>query len=340
MRTAFHIVCCFLITTSLAYLAIPPRMAFAEEARSAVPAPPSAPALDRDRVYWRCGLDRSARASRWIQVSDTQRGTSGSYASGAASWTGSMRQSWRSTYRPWFDDCCWGGSIGMLGWLPGMSGTLGAGPADIDVDISVGDLLENIGDIIENLEFGWQGAVSVRKGRWTLAGYVSGLKLGQSVPLTVGGAAADIEATVLQWQANLYYRVGMSKLSCSPCPTLLVYEPYVGVRGYSAEIDVKTPGPSIAPSADWVDPVVGARLTMDFRNRWALELEGDVGGFGAGSDLSWLLRVGAGWRFARKWYLRFGWMIVDTDYEDGTGLDRFKWDLHQSGPYVALDFAF
>ena len=132
----------------------------------------------------------------------------------------------------------------------------------------------------------------------------------------------------------------MSKLGCRPCPTLLVYEPYVGVRGYSAEIDVKSPGPVVDKKADWVDPVVGGRLTMDFRNRWALELEGDVGGFGAGSDLSWLLRVGAGWRFARKWTFRFGWMIVDTDYEEGTGLDRFKWDLHQSGPYLGVGFSF
>lgn len=75
---------------------------------------------------------------------------------------------------------------------------------------------------------------------------------------------------------------------------------------------------------DGIPPVVGARRTADFRNRWALELRGDVGGLGVSSDHSRLFRLGAGWRFARPWYFRFGWMIVDVDYEDGTGFSRFK----------------
>ena len=340
MRTTFHFAFWLVLAALLGQLAICPRTALAEEVKPTSTSPPPASTPIAERTYVRCGLDRPTQGSRWVRTADPQPCAAPPRVTNPAAWQRARIGPGRCDYGPWFDDCCWGGSLSVLGWLPGMSGTLGAGPADIDVDISVGDMLENLGDIIEKLEFAWQGAASVRWGRWTLGLYVSGLKFGETIPLTAGGAALDAQATVLQWQANLYYRVGMSQLSCSRCPTLLVYEPYVGVRGYSTESDIRTPRPSILVEDDWVDPVVGARLTLDFRNRWALEAEGDIGGFGVGSDFSWLLRIGAGWRFHRNWYFRFGWMFVDTDYESGTGLNRFKWDLHQSGPYLALDLVF
>jgi len=222
-----------------------------------------------------------------------------------------------------------------------MKGSLGIGPFDTDIDTSVGDLLSNLGTILQDLEFMLQGGVAVQYGRWRLGLEVSGMELGQTIEVLDSGRGVNIDVTLVNWQANLYYRAGMSRFGCSPCPTLLVYEPYVGVRGMYVEADASA-DPVINLSLDehWVDPVVGAKLTLDLRNRWAFEAEGDIGGFGVSSDFTWKLRLGVGWRFARQWYLRAGWLVIDTDYETGSGLNRFKWDVTQSGPYLSVAFAF
>jgi hypothetical protein len=33
-----------------------------------------------------------------------------------------------------------------------------------------------------------------------------------------------------------------------------------------------------------------------------------------------------------------GYRVLDQDYEDGTGLNRFKWDMRMSGPGLGLNF--
>ena len=42
-----------------------------------------------------------------------------------------------------------------------------------------------------------------------------------------------------------------------------------------------------ASDLEWVDPVVGARMRHQFASGSEFNLEGDVGGFGAGSEFSW-----------------------------------------------------
>ena len=46
---------------------------------------------------------------------------------------------------------------------------------------------------------------------------------------------------------------------------------------------------------------------------------GDVGGFGAGSDLVWQLRTGALLQASEKISVSFGYRLMDYDYEDGAG---------------------
>ena len=48
---------------------------------------------------------------------------------------------------------------------------------------------------------------------------------------------------------------------------------------------------SVNPSADkdrgWVDPIIGFSAGIDVTKHWALTVEGDIGGFGVGSDCTW-----------------------------------------------------
>ena len=245
------------------------------------------------------------------------------------------------SYADWWNTCRWGAEIALGSWVPGVDGDVGLGPFDTDIDISVGDYFSNLGTILADLEFMLQGSAAVQYGRWRLGLEVSSMQLGQSFKLRQAGRPVEGDFTLTNWQVNLYYRAGMSRLGCGACPQLIVYEPYVGIRGMNVDVSASVdPVIGLDAGDDWIDPVVGCKFTWDFRNRWAIELDGDIGGFGVASDLTWKLRLGVGWRFSDHWRLRAGWMVIDTDYESGTGLQRFKWDVMESGPFLGIGFSF
>lgn len=241
------------------------------------------------------------------------------------------------SFRDW-ESCKWQFGVTLGAYIAGMKGTLGLRGAEFDLDNSVGDSLDAFVDYGEAI---LQGGVAVRKGRWSLEGMFSGMKFKKGAVVQAAGIPIENDLTIKQWQAKLYYRVAETKLNSRPCPWLLVWEPMIGVRGNDIELKVSGPrGAGLSQSKNWVDPVVGCRITWDLRNKWAFAVDGDVGGFGAASDFTWRLRAQAGYRFARWFALTAGWIWIDTDYTDGRGPQQFKWDILQSGPFVALNFAF
>jgi hypothetical protein len=186
-----------------------------------------------------------------------------------------------------------------------------------------------------------QGNIGVSKGPWSAQAIFCGMEFGSALPIQdENGLNANVNATIFQWQVNLYYRAIVAPLtSNSNCSSLIVWEPYIGARIN----DVSLSGTDsrfrrVDAGKTWVDAVVGLRATWDLRNNWAIDVEGDVGG--GMSNITWKCRLGVNWRFARKWDLGLGWLWLDTDYEDGTGTDYFRWDVLQSGPYLAVTFRF
>lgn len=247
------------------------------------------------------------------------------------------RQAVCCDFRDW-EGCRWNFRVTLAAYVPGMDGTLGIRGNDFDLDNSVGDSLQAFGDYGEAI---LQGEIAVSRGRWSLEGMFSGMEFEKGAVVESAGVELDNTITLIQWQASLYYRFAETKLSCGSCPGLLAWEAMVGVRGNDMELRVAGPrGASIAQSKSWADPVVGGRITWDLRNRWAFILGGDVGGFGASSDLTWRAQGMVAYRFANWFALSAGWLLIDTDYTDGAGDSRFTWDILQSGPVLALNFMF
>jgi hypothetical protein len=235
---------------------------------------------------------------------------------------------------PWWARKRFSGEFDPGGWLFRSSGTVGAQGDTAEVDQDFSDVWDFAVDHLDGI---LQFHAGVRYGRW-------GLDLWSSwMEFEVDGALVDVETSMWQGQINLAYRVGATPLGCDPCDPCvpwLVYDAYLGARAFDG--DVRIEGPLAVREADrsWVDPVVGGRIALDFRRNWVLEVQGDIGGFGVSSDFTWMLRVGASW-FPTRWFgLRFGWIWLDTDFEEGSGADRFVWDLLQDGPYFALAFRF
>ena len=88
---------------------------------------------------------------------------------------------------------------------------------------------------------------------------------------------------------------------------------------------------------NWWDPVVGVRYRYPIADRWTLQLRGDIGGFGIGSDFTWQT-IGLidyqPWKYVS---LVGGYRALSLDYETGSGNDVFKYDVLLHGPVLGLN---
>jgi hypothetical protein len=91
-------------------------------------------------------------------------------------------------------------------------------------------------------------------------------------------------------------------------------------------------------SNTWVDPLIVTRLKTVIDNRWLLQLRADVGGFGVGSKIAWQLQPDIFYRCSRLLVLGLGYRILSTDYEKGSGSDRFLFDMDEYGPQIKIGF--
>ena len=92
---------------------------------------------------------------------------------------------------------------------------------------------------------------------------------------------------------------------------------------------------------EWVDPVVGARLRHQTASGSDINLEGDVGGFGAGSEFSWQVVATYGFDvnvFQTTMRSVVGYRALSVDYsEDGRhGKNGIDWIQH--GPVLGVAF--
>lgn len=210
----------------------------------------------------------------------------------------------------------WSFDATLYGLAAGMSGDVGLGRVDADVDVG-------FDDVLDNLEFGAMGKVRVGYERWALATDVIYMGLGASK----NGVSVDLDQWVVE--PTLGYTV------CKG------FELLAGVRYNNLSVDVRGPfGRNPSGTEDWWDPIVGANLSLPFAKKFSLDLRGDIGGFGVGSDLTWQAFPSVSWHLSRSCSLHAGYRWVYTDYEDGSGRDRFKYDILTQGPQLGFTFHF
>jgi len=96
----------------------------------------------------------------------------------------------------------------------------------------------------------------------------------------------------------------------------------------------------VSLSRDWVDPTIVARATFAIGTHWAAQLRANLGGFGVGSDLFWELQADAVYHHSDRWQMAFGYRLIDFDYDHGTGVRRFRYDMQNFGPVLKLGYSF
>jgi hypothetical protein len=98
-------------------------------------------------------------------------------------------------------------------------------------------------------------------------------------------------------------------------------------------------------TSTWVDPFVGGRFAVPLIGDLDCVFRGDIGGFGAGSQLAW--NVIGGFQYALPWE-PFGartsvvavYKALDFDHQSGSGRQQIVTKLDLRGPAFGLGFAF
>jgi hypothetical protein len=96
-----------------------------------------------------------------------------------------------------------------------------------------------------------------------------------------------------------------------------------------------------ANDLEWVDPVVGARIRHQLAPGKELRLEGDVGGFGAGSEFSWQAVATYGFDInclGTPLHTVIGYRALAVDYSDNGRLGKDGLDVVQHGPVMGVSF--
>ena len=86
----------------------------------------------------------------------------------------------------------------------------------------------------------------------------------------------------------------------------------------------------------WVDPIIGLRTQINFTRWLFLALQGDVGGFGAGSEIAWFASGSIGVNFTRNLFAEMGYRYFYMDYVK----NGLIYDAAQSGLFMGVGVKF
>jgi len=218
-------------------------------------------------------------------------------------------------------DSGWWWRIAPYGWLPATTGEVGIAGRSADVDLSMSDTLED-------LDFSAMLTMEAGNGPWSIG--FDGVYGAFSNPV-LRNAKVDLD------QAYCRAHLGR-RLIDGPDFELGVL---AGVRYtfISTKIEFRgLPGGDLRleDSVGWVDPIAGLRARLRIDDRWFVGLEGDIGGFGTGSDLIWQAHAHLGCRIRDGWSALLGYRGLGFEREGS----RSSADLTSHGPYAGLVFEF
>jgi hypothetical protein len=219
----------------------------------------------------------------------------------------------------------WRQTVFLYGMGVAIDGDAQIGPVEVPIDVSISDMFSA-------LKFGAMAAYRIENGTWSFSGDVTYMNLGWSETTEQGRAGARFDADQMTVMATVGRRVAPNFEALFS----LVY------FDLSSELGLRVLEQRVTASrdADWIDPLVGLSYESALGGNWSLNLRGDVGGFGVGSDLTL-----HGWaKFVRRhseafsWYL--GYRYIGYDYETGSGANLQRYDLQQHGPGAGIAWSF
>lgn len=216
-------------------------------------------------------------------------------------------------------------------WAAGMEGDIS--PFRLAPTVHVE---KSFSDILDDLNVAGFVNFWARNDRFVLSGdvmYVNITESATSRPLPIIGAiGADYDTAQFAATLQAGYRLyDMPQFT---------FDVLGGVRYWHVwnDLNVRVAGRTFAVESDfdWLDPVIGARAHLHLTDKFSILAQGDVGGFGVGSDSTWQVLATANYSFNDKLALSAGYKVMSVDYED----DGHVFDTTLSGPVLGVTFRF
>jgi hypothetical protein len=214
-------------------------------------------------------------------------------------------------------------------WIPTVTGQIGTAAQGLHFQLDAGDLLDVF-------EFGGLIHGEVRhKSGWGIATDYIFANLGAGVDIVIGDVDADIDAEV--HEVTIVRRIDLDRHAL---------DIYGGIRRWDADVAIQIEtvffNNTIVTGDEWVDPIIGARYQHALSRDWRLLLQGDIGGFGAGSDFSWNAVAGAAYSLSDRASFQVVWKTLSVDRQspaigNGAPIDL---DITISGPLIGFAYRF
>ena len=210
--------------------------------------------------------------------------------------------------------------------LDGKSGVFGLPPQDIDI---------SFGDVLENLDFAFMGLGEARNGPFSVGLDLVYSNLSKKFDTPNGIVANSVDAS-----ASTFFATGYAGYAVFDTDTAH-FDLIAGARIWSVQnnFDVNgglLGGRSFDDGATWVDPLVGAKFMAELSPEFYVSGWGMIGGFGISSEIMWDVMGGAGYNFTDSFSLFAGYRATGVDYSN----DGFVYDTVQHGPVFAGVFRF
>jgi hypothetical protein len=205
-------------------------------------------------------------------------------------------------------------------WFSNLNGaqTLGL-PHDHQV---AGPAIVPVGDTL--LEPSWMVRAEAGKGRWRGWLNVSGAKVADAV---VFHLESDPSVTTsgnydLSWYTGELY----AAVQVGPFTTTNAIELYAGAR-YMRHKQILTSGSDADSITEtWIEPVIGSRFFVELGRRFWATFNGDIGGFGVGSDFTWTMAGELGFRVFKPLDISLRYNYQEIDYDNRKeGADAYRW---------------
>jgi len=230
---------------------------------------------------------------------DSAAATPGGGAVAAAASTAS-ESDWHFTVSPYL-------------WFPGVHGNI-VGPNGGEFGFSASP-----GDLLSHFRIGLMGVVEPRYKRIVMPLDIMWIRLGsdRALPHTPGQGVANLHATEFLLTQKLGYRLIDSEK--------VKIDALAGFRYwyFGESLSFTTNTLNFSASQNWVDPLVGGRITGILTPKVEVTVGGDVGGWGVGSQIDYQAFGLLGYRIKPALALQAGYryLYFDRRRASGTYLD-------------------
>ena len=191
-------------------------------------------------------------------------------------------------------------------WFSGVHGTIGARDDLASIHASAADLLSHF-------RFGLMGAADFSYKRLLVPIDMIWGRLGDdnALPgLGLGAITANVKASEFILTPKIGFRVLKRER--------FTIDALTGFRTWhlaqNLQFSPSRLGLEFQGSQNWVDPLVGGRIQVALTPKMEITIAGDVGGWGAGSQLDYQVVGLLGYKIKPKWTLRAGYRYLDVNY--------------------------